>query len=65
MTRKITIRKILLIDWAIKHYGENAPCNNTLRGWARKGRIQPAPVKTGRAYMVHPDAQYVPPRKPS
>jgi predicted site-specific integrase-resolvase len=56
---KKTVQKITLSVWAEKNYGVAAPCQNTLRAWARTGRIQPEPVKTGRAYMAHPDAQYI------
>lgn len=59
MTKKI-IQKIPLSDWAKRHYGAKAPHVNTLRKWASTGLIQPAPVKTGRAYMVLPDAVYTP-----
>lgn len=65
MTRKIIAQKVNLLAWAKKHYGDNAPCMNTLRGWARSGRIQPAPVKTGRSYMVQMNAQYAPKKLPS
>lgn len=54
------IRKITLIDWASQNYGKKAPHANTLRKWARTGQISPAPVLTGRAYMVHPKATYSP-----
>lgn len=60
MTTKKTVTKIKLSDWAKRHYGTAAPHANTLRVWARTGRIIPKPVLTGRAYMVHPDAQYAP-----
>lgn len=58
MTKKI-IQKIPLSDWAKRHF-KTPPHVNTLRKWASTGLIQPAPVKTGRAYMVRPDAQYTP-----
>lgn len=34
---------------------------NTLRNWARTGRIQPAPQLVGREYLVDPKAKYVNP----
>jgi aminopeptidase N len=37
---------------------------NTLRSWARKGHIYPAPVKIGRDWMVTAQSQYRKPAKP-
>jgi hypothetical protein len=54
------VKKITLTAWAHKHYGANKPHINTLRKWASTGLIKPEPIKTGRAYMVQPDAQYTP-----
>lgn len=51
---------ITLQQWAEQTYGDAAPCPNTLRAWARTGKIQPRPVKHGRAYFVRPDAAYTP-----
>jgi len=54
---------ISLPDWARLHYQGTIPHLNTLRKWARDALIQPAPERHGRAYYVHPDAKYVPPRR--
>lgn len=49
---------ITLEAWAQDQYGEDAPHINTLRRWARDGRIMPVPEKHGRTYYVKPDARY-------
>jgi hypothetical protein len=51
---------LTLDDWARRQYGDASPCPNTLRAWARTGKIQPRPIKHGRAYFVKPDAAYTP-----
>lgn len=47
-----------LADWATARYGAHAPHINTLRRWAREGRIAPAPEKSGKTYFVEPTAKY-------
>lgn len=49
--------KITLTAWAARQF-DPAPCENTLRIWARNGRIIPAPMKIGRTYYVEPTAQH-------
>ena len=49
---------VSLHTWAAQTYGEDAPCMATLLRWTKRGQIQPAPVKHGRAYFVAPDAVY-------
>lgn len=49
---------LTLPKWAARFYEDAPPSLNTLRSWARAGKIQPPPVKHGRAYRVHPDAVY-------
>jgi hypothetical protein len=51
-----------LEEWAGDHF-RTPPSPNTLRKWAREGRIAPAPVKHGRSYYVESDAQYHEPAK--
>lgn len=46
-----------LEEWADDHF-RTPPSLNTLRKWAREGRIAPAPIKHGRSYYVESDAQY-------
>lgn len=48
---------VTLEEWAGDHF-RTPPSTNTLRKWAREGRIAPAPVKHGRSYYVEPTAQY-------
>ena len=50
--------KITLTAWAAKQF-DPAPCENTLRIWARGGRIVPAPMKIGRTYFVEPTARHI------
>lgn len=51
-------RKLELSDWAKLEYGEKIPHINTLRKWARDGRITPPPVKNGKTWYVVPEARY-------
>lgn len=53
---------VTLDEWAADHF-RTPPSQNTLRKWAREGRIAPAPVKHGRSYYVESDAQYNEPAK--
>jgi predicted site-specific integrase-resolvase len=57
MSKKVTLEK-----WAESSM-EPAPTLNTLRKWAREGRICPAPVKCGRSYYVDPEAEYTEPER--
>lgn len=50
--------KITLTAWAAKQF-DPPPAENTLRAWARNGRIIPAPVKVGRSYYVEPTAKHI------
>jgi predicted site-specific integrase-resolvase len=54
----IDMALLTLQEWA-NHAYETPPALNTLRRWAREGRIQPAPEKHGRSYFVQPEARYV------
>ena len=53
--------KIPLEDWAGLLYGRHAPTINTLRHWARDGRIFPSPQKIGRRWLVDEAAIYLAP----
>jgi predicted site-specific integrase-resolvase len=55
--------KVTLDEWAADQF-RTPPSRDTLRKWAREGRIAPAPVKHGRSYYVEADAQYNAPEKP-
>jgi len=50
--------KVTLTAWAARHF-EHPPVENTLRIWARQGRIVPTPIKIGRTYYVEPNAQHI------
>jgi hypothetical protein len=52
------MRKITLTAWASRNF-EQPPVENTLRIWAREGRIVPTPIKIGRTYYVDPGAQHI------
>jgi len=52
-------RLTTLEAWARAKYGEHAPNMDTLRRWAREGKIFPAPQKQGRAYYLPEHAEYV------
>ncbi|MFJ2714932.1 excisionase [Pseudomonas sp. NPDC087346] len=54
--------KLTLAEWAEEHF-RTPPSPNTLRKWAREGRIKPAPIKHGRCYYVEPSARYCEPEK--
>lgn len=51
-------RKITLTAWAAQQF-DPPPVENTLRIWARTGRIVPAPLKIGRTYWVEPTARHI------
>ncbi|WP_031596491.1 excisionase [Pseudomonas savastanoi] len=55
--------KVTLDEWAADQF-RTPPSLNTLRKWAREGRIAPAPVKHVRSYYVEAEAQYSEPEKP-
>ncbi|PMV79482.1 MULTISPECIES: excisionase [unclassified Pseudomonas] len=54
--------KLTLVEWAADHF-RTPPSSNTLRKWAREGRITPPPIKHGRNYYVEPIACYREPEK--
>ena len=54
--------KLTLEEWAMDQF-KSPPNLNTLRTWAREGRISPAPVKHGKRYYVESDACYREPEK--
>lgn len=49
--------KLTLAEWAAENY-KTPPSPNTLRKWAREGRITPKPIKHGRNYYVDANSQY-------
>lgn len=55
--------KMTLEEWAADQF-KTPPSQNTLRKWAREGRIAPTPVKHGRSYYVEAEAHYNEPEKP-
>jgi ABC-type phosphonate transport system ATPase subunit len=55
-------KAILLTEWGAAHF-DPPPSLWTLRAMARAGKISPRPVKIGKAYYVHPDAQAVDPNR--
>ncbi|SEQ26285.1 Excisionase-like protein [Pseudomonas sp. NFACC02] len=54
--------KMTLEEWATEQF-KTPPSMNTLRTWAREGRISPTPVKHGKRYYVDSDACYREPDK--
>lgn len=50
--------KLSLELWAKRNY-DPPPHIDTLRGWARTGKIYPAPIKVGRAYYVDENAVHI------
>ncbi|MEW7986632.1 MAG: excisionase [Candidatus Thiodiazotropha endolucinida] len=52
---------IPLLDWADMHFSP-APNIRTLRRWAKKKLIRPAPVLVGREYRVKENASYHQPK---
>jgi hypothetical protein len=59
-------KAVLLETWGAAHF-DPPPSLWTLRALVRAGKIQPPPVKIGKAYYVQADAQVVPEgvRRPS
>ncbi|WP_426196215.1 excisionase [Massilia sp. DWR3-1-1] len=51
-------RYITLNEWAASQFSR-PPHYNTLIKWVHDGRIQPQPVKIGRAWQVRPHAEYI------
>lgn len=49
---------IPLDTWAAQQFPVGTPHIQTLRRWAREGKISPPPRKHGRAYYVRQDAEY-------
>lgn len=49
---------IPLTDWDARHFAK-PHSRRTLQGWAREGKIQPAPVKVGKEWLVEENARYV------
>ncbi|MCC6196757.1 MAG: excisionase [Burkholderiales bacterium] len=50
---------IPLDTWAERRFPIRTPHVQTIRRWAREGKIHPAPQKHGRAYYVSPNAEYL------
>ncbi|CAI1111133.1 excisionase [Serratia quinivorans] len=57
------MKSITLEEWAQMKFSQPYKLN-TLRMWARTGRIYPAPEKVGRDWQVQPNAVYVNPKNP-
>lgn len=55
--RRLQMPKMTLEEWAAEQF-KTPPTLNTLRTWARTGRISPAPIKHGSRYYVEPNACY-------
>ncbi|MBJ2211287.1 excisionase [Pseudomonas carnis] len=53
------MKMITLAAWASLNF-DPVPSMNTVRKWARDGRLVPAPIKHGRSYYIAPDARYSP-----
>lgn len=51
---------ITLTQWRERNFAPGAIHANTVRTWAAKKLIFPAPVRHGRDYYVEPTARYVP-----
>ncbi len=55
--------KISLEKWGARNY-DPPPHIDTLRGWARDGKLYPPPQKVGRAYYVDENAVFAPDARP-
>jgi hypothetical protein len=51
------MKQVTLIRWAERF--DPVPHENTLRNWAREGKIYPSPIKIGRSYYVKENAIHV------
>lgn len=49
---------ITLKQWWKANYSE-LYCSRRVQRWASLGRLQPAAIKDGKKYSVHPDTVYV------
>lgn len=49
---------ITLEQWGEKNFSVKQSIN-TLRKWAREGKLNPLPEKRGKSWWVHPNAVYV------
>jgi hypothetical protein len=59
------LRLLNLKEWRVARYSPgSAPSVIAVRRWIRIGLIYPAPIKQGRAYYFHPDAEYMDPARP-
>lgn len=56
------MQKITLEEWAKAEF-KTPPSPDTLRKWAREGKIFPIPVRHGHRYYVEPGAHYQEPDK--
>lgn len=54
----MTAKLLTLQEWASATYSK-PPCYATLRNWIAAGKIIPAPVRHGRAYMFRPEARHI------
>lgn len=53
--------RITLELWIAQNYDKAcAPKLNTVRAWARDGKLDPPATKDGRSYFVDPDTRYTP-----
>jgi hypothetical protein len=55
-------KAVPLETWGAQHF-DPPPSLYTLRSMVRMGKIQPCPVKIGKAYYVEPDARVVDPNR--
>ena len=53
------MRLITLDEWVKRRYVSQPPHINTVRKWAKTGKIQPRPQRHGKCYYVEESAIYV------
>ena len=57
----MTAGRLTLEAWIEQTYAAGeGPTLNTVRAWARAGKLDPPAVKEGRSYYVDQDARYTP-----
>ncbi|QRG80909.1 excisionase [Citrobacter sp. R56] len=52
-------RMIPLLDWAKEEFGELAPSERVLKGYAKGKMMVPPAIKVGRCWMVDRNARFV------
>jgi hypothetical protein len=59
------MKTLTVLEWRDQRFPKDCvPEIETIWRWIRCGKIQPAPVRVGRHYQLHPDAMIVGEHRP-